>query len=110
MDGHLREWVYDRVPHGDGPDQRRSLHDDVLDRLYKKDRVYRFDGYLRDGDRIQAGISTVWDDGLTKIQIDTLLDQQDIFEDTYYPRKSNYGGLEVPEAKQLRALKEENGG
>ena len=34
--------------------------------------------------------------------------QQGISEATYYRWKSKYGGLEVSEAKRLRALEEEN--
>ena len=42
------------------------------------------------------------------LKVSDLCRQQGIFEATYYRWKSKYGGLEVSEAKRLRALEEEN--
>ena len=43
-----------------------------------------------------------------RLQVSELCRQQGISEATYYQWKSKYGGLEVSEAKRLRALEEEN--
>ena len=42
------------------------------------------------------------------LKVSDLCRQQGISEATYYQWKSKYGGLEVSEAKRLRALEEEN--
>ena len=42
-----------------------------------------------------------------RLQVSELCRQQGISEATYYQWKSKYGGLEVSEAKRLRALEEE---
>ena len=42
------------------------------------------------------------------LQVSDLCRRQGISEATYYRWKSKYGGLEVNEAKRLRALEEEN--
>ena len=42
------------------------------------------------------------------LQVSHLCRQHGISEATYYRWKSKYGGLEVSEAKRLRALEEEN--
>ena len=43
-----------------------------------------------------------------RLRVSELCRQQGISEATYYQWKSKYGGLEVSEAKRLRALEEEN--
>ena len=45
---------------------------------------------------------------LKGLKVSDLCRQQGIAEATYYRWKSKYGGLEVSEAKRLRALEEEN--
>ena len=42
------------------------------------------------------------------LKVSDLCRQQGISEATYYRWKSKYGGMEVSEAKRLRALEEEN--
>ena len=42
------------------------------------------------------------------LKVSDLCRRQGISEATYYRWKSKYGGLEVSEAKRLRALEEEN--
>jgi putative transposase len=42
------------------------------------------------------------------LKVTDLCRQQGISEATYYRWKSKYGGMEVSEAKRLRALEEEN--
>ena len=42
------------------------------------------------------------------LKVSDLCRQQGISEATYYRWKSKYGGMEVQEAKRLRALEEEN--
>ncbi len=42
------------------------------------------------------------------LQVTDLCRRQGISEATYYRWKSKYGGMEVSEAKRLRALEEEN--
>ena len=42
------------------------------------------------------------------LKVSDLCRQRGISEATYYRWKSKYGGLEVSEAKRLRALEEEN--
>ena len=42
------------------------------------------------------------------LKVSDLCRQQGISEATYYRWKSKYGGMEVKEAKRLRALEEEN--
>ena len=42
------------------------------------------------------------------LPVQELIRKHGICEQTYYRWKSKYGGMEVSEAKQLRALEEEN--